>query len=396
MVALEEDSNQNDHASNLEREAFNSEAASAMTHVHTESIAERVDKCTPAFGSASVSVRYLTLVAAALLVAAVVFGFGATAAAEQESFRLLGPAHDVDAIMGPKACAECHKTTAQVWELSLHHTLIKKSHRTKEGRSFAKKLGVKRIKDPEGLCASCHYTVQKAKKRPKVIAGVSCETCHGAARDWIKVHSEFSGKKEEQESPEEEEARWAKSEEAGMIRPRNLYALASNCFSCHSTANEKLINVGGHPTGGDFELLSWTMGEVRHNVWYTKPNDEALPERRRMMYLAGLSLTLATSLEALAEVEEPGGTYATYMQARANGAAAKLAKAAGLLVDVPALKAMVDAAPPQGAAPEALKAAATAVGEHARRLLERDGSGMEAVDDMLPGPNAYVGQVASP
>ena len=396
MVALEEDSNQNDHASNLERETFNSEAASAMTHIHAESIAERVDKCTPVFGSASVGVRCLTLVAATLLVAAVLFGFGVPAAAEQENFRLLGPVYDVDAIMGPKACAECHKTTAQVWELSLHHTLIKKSHRTKEGRAFAKKLGVKRIKDPEGLCASCHYTVQKAKKRPKVIAGISCETCHGAARDWIKVHSEFSGKKEEQESPEEEEARWAKSEEAGMIRPRNLYALASNCFSCHSTANERLINVGGHPTGGDFELLSWTMGEVRHNVWYTKPNDEAPPERRRMMYLAGLSLTLATSLAALAEVEEPGGKYATYMQARADGAAAKLAKAAGLLGDVPELKAMVDAAPPQGAAPDALKAAAAAVGEHASRLLERDGSGMEAVDEMLPGPDAYVGQVANP
>ena len=396
MVALEEDSNQNDHTSNLERETFNSEAASAMTHIHTESIAERVDKCTPISGSASVSVRCLTLVAAALLVAVVVFGIGANAAAEQENFRLLGPVYDVDAIMGPKACAECHKTTAQVWELSLHHTLIKKSHRTKEGRAFAKKLGVKRIKDPEGLCASCHYTVQEAKKRPKVIAGVSCETCHGAARDWIKVHSEFSGKKEEQESPEEEEARWAKSEEAGMIRPRNLYALASNCFSCHSTANERLVNVGGHPTGGDFELLSWTMGEVRHNVWYTKPNDEAPPERRRMMYLAGLSLTLATSLEALAAVEEPGGKYATYMQTRADGAAAKLAKAAGLLGDVPELKAMVDAAPPQGAAPDALKAAAAAVGEHASRLLERDGSGMEAVDEMLPGPDAYVGQVANP
>ena len=248
----------------------------------------------------------------------------------------------------------------------------------------------------EGLCASCHYTVQKAKKRPKAIAGVSCETCHGAARDWIKVHSEFSGKKEEQESPEEEQARWARSEDAGMIRPGNLFALASNCFSCHSTANEELINVGGHPTGGDFELLSWTMGEVRHDVWYPKPNAEAPPERRRMLYLAGLSLTLATSFQALADVEEPGGTYATYMQARADSAAAKLAKAAGLLADVPELKAMVDAAPPQGADPDALKTAAAAVAGHARQLLERDGSGMEAVDGMLPGPDAYVGQVANP
>ena len=340
--------------------------------------------------------RRLLWLAATLLTAALLLGFAAPATAEDGVFRLLGPAHDVDAIMGPKACAECHKTTAQIWELSLHHRLIKKSHRTKEGRSFAKKMGVKRIKDPEGLCVSCHYTVQKPKKRPKVVAGVSCESCHSAARDWIKVHSEFSGKKKETESAAEATARWAKSEEAGMIRPHNLFALASNCFSCHSTANEKLINVGGHPTGGDFELLSWTLGEVRHNVWYTKPNDEDPPERKRMMYLAGLSLTLATSLEALAAVEEPGGKYATYMQSRADGAAATLAKAAGLLEHVPELQVMVDAAPPQGAAPDALKTAAAAIAEHARALLERDGSGMEAVDGMLPGPDAYVGQVANP
>jgi len=57
---------------------------------------------------------------------------------------------------------------------------------------------------------------------------------------------------------------------------------------------------------------------------------------------------------------------------------------------------MVDAVPPQGAAPDTLKAAAAAVGGHASRLLERDGSGMEAIDEMLPGPDAYVGQVANP
>lgn len=331
-----------------------------------------------------------------LTVAGWLFAFSAPVTAGENSFRLRGPAHNIDANMGPKACAECHKTTARIWELTLHHRLIKKSHRTKEARAFAKNMGVKRIKDPEGLCVSCHYTVQKTKKRPKVVAGVSCESCHNASRDWIKVHSEFSGKKKETESPEEAQARWAQSEAAGMIRPRNLFALASNCFSCHSTAQEELVNVGGHPTGGDFELLSWTMGEVRHNVWYTETNDEAPPDRKRMMYLAGQSLTLATSLEALAAVQDPGGKYATYMRTRADGAAVNLKKAAESLPDVPELAAMLGTVPAGDAGPDALKAAAAAIAEHARQLLQRDGSGMGAIDGMLPGPGDYVGQVAGP
>ncbi len=307
-----------------------------------------------------------------------------------------GPGLDPAAVMGPGECAECHEKTARIWERTLHHSLFRQTHRSKEGTSFARKLRVRRIKDGKGLCAGCHYTVRAGGKRPKAIAGVSCESCHGASRDWIRVHSEFSGKEEETETPEEAKERWAKSEAAGMIRPRNLYALARNCYACHATAHEALINVGGHPRGSGFELLSWTMGEVRHNVWYTESNDEATPERRRMMYLAGLSLSLEAALEALAAVREPDGEYAMEMRARAAGAVEKLAQASRLLPEVPELKAMVDAARPQEAGAEALRTSAAAVGAQARSLLERDGSGLDAIDGMLPGPGDYVGEVAVP
>ncbi len=333
---------------------------------------------------------------AAALAGILLFGGMQPAPADEGLYRFLGPGIDSGAVTGPKECAECHKRSAQAWERSLHHTLIKKSHRTKEGRSFAKKLGVKRIKDPEGLCASCHYTVQQTGQRPKVIAGISCETCHNASRDWLKVHSEFSGKKEGQETPEEVQARWAQSEAAGMIRPHHLYRLAANCLACHSTGHEELINVGGHPVGEKFELLSWAMGEVRHNVWETKTNDEAPPERRRMLYLAGLSLTLATSLEALAKVQEPDGRYAQYLRTRADTAAAGLQEASTRLPEVPELTAMIAAVPSMDAPADDLRAAAAAIDLQARQLLERDGSGLQALDPVLPGPDAYVGEVAHP
>lgn len=335
-------------------------------------------------------------VAAALVGLAFSLGPTGPAATEDATSPNPGPGLDAGAVMGPGECAECHEKTARIWERTLHHALFRQTHRSREGTSFAKKLRVRRIKGATGLCASCHYTVRMGRKRPRSVAGVSCESCHGASRDWIKVHSEFSGKEKETESPEEAKERWAKSEAAGMIRPRNLYALAKNCHTCHSTAHEELINVGGHPQGSGFELLSWTMGEVRHNVWHTDSNDEATPERKRMLYLAGLSLTLETALEALSAVREPHGKYATEMRARAAGASDKLTEASRLLPDVPELKVMVGAAEPIATGAEELRSSAATVAAQARSLLERDGKGLGAIDGMLPGADDYVGKVADP
>ncbi len=316
-------------------------------------------------------------------------------AAGQESYGV-GPGLEAAAIMGPGECAECHESSAAAWELSLHHTLIKKTHRTKEGRQFASRLGVKRIKDPEGLCASCHYTSQLSGSRLRVEDGVTCESCHGAGRDWIKVHSEFSGKKEETETPEEEANRWIQAEAAGMIRPGNLIAIASNCVSCHTIAYEDLVDIGGHPAGREFEMLAWTMGEVRHNVWYTPENDEAPPERRRMLYLAGLALTLEASLNALSQVRNADGKYATDMRERANRTVAQLEAAADLLADVPELREIVGVARAQSMDSGELQASAAAVTEQTERLLERSGSGMDAIDPLLPGSEDYVGTVPTP
>ncbi len=321
---------------------------------------------------------------------------GAPAAAQDAAARTPGPGLDVTAVQGPNACGECHKRTAQVWKKTVHHGVFKETHRSRTGRAFAKSLGIRRIKDPEGLCATCHYTVRAGKKRARAIAGISCESCHGEGRDWIRLHSAYSGKNRETESPQEAASRWMRSEKAGMVRPRNLYAMARNCYACHAAAHEDLVNIAGHPPGRGFEMLSWTMGEVRHNVWYTPANDEASPARRRMLYLAGLSLSLETSLEALSRARTAGGAYAANLSARIDQARDGLAKVAGRLADLEEIKAMVAVVPRQEATAEQLKAAAAAVAEQARRLLQRDGTGMEAIDDMLPGPADYVGKVARP
>lgn len=186
-------------------------------------------------------------------------------------------------VKGPDACGECHKSSVTAWKQSTHAKTFKALPRSKKAKEIAKKMGLRRIK-AKSDCLTCHFTSAKKKKRIKPIAGISCESCHGAGNDWIKLHSDFGGKgvTKESEPPAHKKERFAKSVAAGMIRPVNIYAVANNCYQCHTVPNEKLVNVGGHPAGSSFELVAWSQGEVRHNVWYSKPNDEAGTNRKTL------------------------------------------------------------------------------------------------------------------
>jgi hypothetical protein len=160
--------------------------------------------------------------------------------------------------------------------------------RKPRAKQISEKLGLRRIKS-ESVCLNCHFTVQQKNNRQEVVSGISCESCHGAAQDWIKVHSGFSGKTAKTETKAEEAARWKLAESKGMIRRHSLYQLATNCYSCHVVPKEVLVNKGGHKPGSSFELLSWSQGEVRHNTWYSqgKENIAADGGRKRMLYRKG-------------------------------------------------------------------------------------------------------------
>ena len=234
-----------------------------------------------------------------------------------------GVATDPAKIVGPNACAECHKQEAEAWKGTHHFKTFREMPRNTEANEIAEKMGVRRIKS-ESLCLNCHFTVQQKNNKEEPIAGISCESCHGAGQDWIKVHSGFSGKKEQTETKAEEEARWKLADSKGMIRPRSLYQLAKNCYGCHVVPEEDLVNKGGHRAGSAFELVSWSQGEVLHNTWYSKGKDNvpASAARKRMLYLVGLGVELETALRAVgkATVRKP---YAFEMaNARRPGAQA--------------------------------------------------------------------------
>jgi len=300
--------------------------------------------------------------------------------------------------VGPNACAECHKQEAADWKGTHHFKTFREMPRNAEADKIAEKMGVRRIKS-ESLCLNCHFTIQQKNDKKEPISGISCESCHGAGKDWIKVHSGFSGKKEQTETKAEEEARWKLAESKGMIRTRSLYQLATNCYSCHVVPQEDLVNKGGHRAGSAFELVSWSQGEVRHNTWYSKgkENVPASAARKRMLYLVGLGVELEIALRAVgkATVRKP---YAFEMASRADRARKQLAAAAKAAPKVPEITKIVEFAYSAGLKlnnERYLTTAADGVSKQLASLTENyDGSTMAGLDSMIPGPDKFKGIVS--
>ena len=300
-------------------------------------------------------------------------------------------------IEGPNACVECHKEEGELWKNTHHFTTFRSMPRTKEARSISKKLGIRRLK-AESLCLNCHFTTQTKRGKKRVVSGISCESCHGKGKPYIELHSGFSGKKDEKlETKAEEKIRWAKADKAGMIRPNALYAVAKNCFGCHLVPQEKLVNVGGHPPGSEFDLVAWSQGEVRHNVWYSKgkSNKVAAAGRRRMLYLVGLGVELENSLRAVGFATKRK-TFAFKMARRVAQTRQKIAILARALPNVPELAQMVKHGKSAWLTlnnKKALHAAAKNVAQETINLSNRyNGQTFAAIDQFLPQSKDFRGK----
>ena len=304
-------------------------------------------------------------------------------------------ASDPAKIVGPNACGECHKQEAEAWKGTHHFKTFGEMPRRKEANEIAEKMGVQRIRS-ESLCLTCHYTVQQKDNRKQTIAGISCESCHSAGEDWVKVHSQYSGKTEKTETKAEAEARLKLADAKGMIRPSSLYRLAKNCYGCHVVPQEDLVNKGGHPAGSAFELVSWSQGEVRHNTWHSKgkQNVPASAARRRMLYLVGLGVELETGIRAVAHATVRR-RYAFEMAKRVDRVRKQIAAAAKAVPNVPEIAKMVEFAYSAGLKlnNEAfLTAAADGVSKLLTSITEKyDGSTLTGLDSLIPGPDKLKG-----
>ena len=230
-------------------------------------------------------------------------------------------------VMGVESCVKCHASEVRTWQMTPHSKTFDELHRRPEAKQIASKLGLRSIKN-DGRCVKCHYTQQSsgAGDQPHVIAGVSCESCHGAAKDWLTLHNDYGGPgiTKLAESPAHRQQRLSASVAGGMRNPVNVFSVAQSCLRCHTTGDEELVNVGGHSAGTlEFEFVSWSQGMIRHNFLQTDgaSNTVSPPERLRVMFVAGMIAELEASMRATAGATQKAAYGITSAQRTARAGA---------------------------------------------------------------------------
>lgn len=290
------------------------------------------------------------------------------------------PGFDPALVVGPDACVECHGDEGEVWRATGHYTGARSLTRDAKAKEIADALGIRRIKSEE-RCAACHYTLQGAGDDASAVAGVSCESCHGPAHDWLDLHDDLGAgvATAREEEPAHRAARLERSASAGMHAVGDLVGLARRCWACHGFVDAELADAG-HPLGGDLELVRDSQGALRHNfVRGAGANARSAPERLRAMYVTGRLADLEQTLRAL-DGAPPGGALAAAARAR-------LAELAGAIegfragCDHPALALALDLARDPG--PDVAAAALRA--NEALRAFAREArvDGLASLDPML-------------
>lgn len=262
-------------------------------------------------------------------------------------------------VVGAAECLECHEAAHGVWEETPHQSAFQTLHRLDASQAVLESMGERSAR--RGICVNCHYTAQATGSRSaRAISGVSCESCHGAAAEWLDVHNNYGldaaggQATRETETAEHSATRLRQSEEMGMIRPDQPYRLVQNCFQCHTVPGEDLVNTGGHASGSDFDLVS-RLETIRHN--FQASNDQVNREaardfdpaaRKQLFEALGPMVDLEYALRGLAEATA-AGTYAQAMTDRANSAMERLRA----LATQPAIEQVLEAAGGVNLAPNA-------------------------------------------
>ncbi len=207
--------------------------------------------------------------------------------------------------VGSQKCTECHRPEQVVWEKTKHATSFRDVHRKAEVKDIIAAAGGDANMRRNEVCTACHFTMTKADAaaRPNASAGPSCESCHGAASDWIALHNDYGGPaaKRETETPAHKAERLRKASAAGMIWPSQHFDVARNCLSCHGLSRPgvapetmaKMIDAG-HPPGSAFELVRYSQGSIRHRFYPPNVNDNAemTPAASARLFVTGHAAAL--------------------------------------------------------------------------------------------------------
>ncbi len=294
-------------------------------------------------------------------------------------------------VVSSQKCGTCHSQELKQWERTPHFKTFSEL-RTK-GKSIMTKMGLKGSIKRSGECMNCHFTTEPSGSKLKAISGVSCESCHGPAQDWLFIHNDYQGFTRETEPAEIKAKRHAKSSDLGMNLPENTYAVIENCYRCHSITNEKLVNIGGHTSGTGFEAVAWSQGMVRHNFLFSQENKSSSVKRLRMLYLVGSFLSVEYRLRGLAKASDGKKKYAQDMMKNFKKALNDLNKIKASGANVPEIdrffqalsKTKLSLSNREGLTILADKATLLAM----QVSQNYDGSKLTQIDKLLPQESAY-------
>lgn len=109
-------------------------------------------------------------------------------------------------------------------------------------------------------CTTCHAPLHDVPENLrgegfKFAEGVSCESCHGPAENWLRAHTRHDYTRADRTA-------------AGMRDLQNLYVRANTCVACHQVVSQPLLKAG-HPEL-IFELDGQSVAEPKH--WSTEKN----------------------------------------------------------------------------------------------------------------------------
>jgi cytochrome c554/c'-like protein len=171
---------------------------------------------------------------------------------------------------GPGSCASpsCHggvqaRSGTSVWQNEYSTWVVKDKHAqaytvlsNPGAMRMAKILGIESA-SAAPKCLACHALNVPAEARARTFDltdGVSCESCHGPASNWLGPHT-TQGWTHQQ------------SMDAGMYDDRDLIHRSEKCLSCHLGTAEKFVDhemiAAGHPDLY-FELASFQAVMPRH------------------------------------------------------------------------------------------------------------------------------------
>ena len=215
-------------------------------------------------------------------------------------------------VIGYENCRKCHQQQIEKLVTTNHFKSYESLHRSPAAKAICKALGIRSVKRSE-RCVRCHFTPEVTKRGIRAQSGISCESCHGPAKNWVQGHNDYGGLEITRETETSQHRQWriATSIERGMRHPQNLYLLAKSCYDCHMVDDAELVNQTAHPAASlKFDMVSWSQGSMRHNYLRTGGTSNALsnPERLRVMLVTDVMTRLQYLLQGLAP-SRPGTKY---------------------------------------------------------------------------------------